>query len=46
MTRDRYHERDAAICRRYIAAFGLRPIDPLPERDVGVIAELDADVAT
>lgn len=47
LTRDGYHERGAAICRRYVAAY-----DPTADvaaylsDDPGVVAELIADVTT
>ena len=47
LTRDDYHERGAAICRRYVAAY-----DPTTEvaaylsDEPGVVAELIADVTT
>ena len=47
MTRDRYRERGAAICRRYVAAFDPgTDVSAYLSAEAGVIAELDADVTT
>jgi pyridoxamine 5'-phosphate oxidase-like protein len=47
MTTDGYHERGAAICRRYVDAFDpTGDVSAYLSAEPGVIAELDPDVTT